>query len=113
MCEKREGNVSRHDGHYLNLETHCLSNAVSVAATCNEQKKIESDRQKEETGRVGSPPWDTVCACEEEGFVQSGQLRPCDNARGGWWVSLTAAGHVDRLSYLLSAALSDRSDTAP
>lgn len=27
--------------------------------------------------------------------------------------SLTAAGHVERLSYLLSAALSDHSDTAP
>lgn len=57
--------------------------------------------------------------------MQSGQLRLCDNARGReggreggragrrWWVSLTAAGHVDRLSYLLSAALSDHSDTAP
>ncbi len=45
--------------------------------------KIENDREREQTGRVGSPLCDTVCACEEESFVQSGQLRPCDNARGG------------------------------
>lgn len=32
---------------------------------------------------MGSLLCDTVGACEEEGFVQSGQLRPCDNARGG------------------------------
>lgn len=31
---------------------------------------------------MGSRLCDSVCACEEEVFVQSGQLRLCDNARG-------------------------------
>lgn len=89
---KEWGNVSWHDRYYLSWATHCLSNAVSIFCcvfVINRGEEKETETQGGNTqGR--SPLCDTVWARAEEGFVQSGQLRPCDNARGGkwwWWCS--------------------------
>lgn len=81
MSGKRKQNGSQRDRYYQSSGTHDLSNPVSVSAMY--VMKTERDREGKQAG-CGPPVCDTVCACEEERFVQSGQLHPCDNTREGW-----------------------------